>query len=54
MVSPELQRAHADGGYRLYLELLFDDVSAEIAVLFDRSTPQSHLFPNAPGAVRCA
>jgi hypothetical protein len=45
MVSPELQRAHADGGYRLYLELLFDDVSAEIAVLFDRSTPQSHLFP---------
>lgn len=46
MVSPEALRNQPDGGYRLYLELLFDDLSQTLGVLFDRSRPQSILFPS--------
>jgi hypothetical protein len=50
-VCPGLCRAarnndQADGGYRLYLECLFDDLGRELGVLFDRGLPQSLLFPS--------
>ena len=45
MVSPELMRLQADGGYRLYLELLFDALAHLLGPLFDRDLPQSILFP---------
>ena len=35
----------ADRGYRLYLECLFDELSTEIQVLFDRRDPASLLWP---------
>lgn len=47
-VAPSLAQAQADGGYRLFLELLFDDVAGEVRVLFDRTLPPSHLFPEGP------
>lgn len=34
-----------DGGYQLYLECLFDELSTEIKVLFDRRDPASLLWP---------
>lgn len=40
-------------GYRLYLELLFDEASVELPVLFDRSTPASIIFPS-PAALKDA
>ena len=46
MVSPEACREEADGGYRLYLEMLFDDFSQEMGVLFDRSLPNAIVFPS--------
>lgn len=50
MISPEAIRAAAlertDGGYCLYLQLLFDDLAHAVGVLFERSLPQSILFPN--------
>ena len=50
MVSPEVVRSanleRADGSYCLYLTLLFDDLSHAIGALFDRSLPQSILFPS--------
>jgi len=61
LLSPEAMRAQPDpstglgtgsstgfgagGGYRLYLELLFDDLSQTLGVLFDRTLPTSILFP---------
>ncbi|HEU5422630.1 MAG TPA: hypothetical protein VFU72_03740, partial [Nitrolancea sp.] len=45
LLSPEAMRPEPDGGYRLYLELLFQDLSAEIGVLFDLDLPQGILFP---------
>jgi len=48
LVSPEAMRAQPDGGYRLYLELLFDDLGQALGVLFDRSLPASILFPSQP------
>jgi len=33
------------GGYRLYLELLFDDLSHALGAVFDRTVPTSILFP---------
>ncbi|MDY6876096.1 MAG: SAM-dependent methyltransferase [Chloroflexota bacterium] len=45
LISPEAMRAQPDGGYRLYLELLFDDLSQTLGVLFDRTLPTSILFP---------
>ena len=34
-----------DDGYRLYLESLFDEISTEVGVLFDRLAPGSLLWP---------
>jgi hypothetical protein len=48
LISPEATRAQPDGGYRLYLELLFDDLGQTLGVLFDRSVPTSVLFPSQP------
>lgn len=54
-----------DHGYRLYLEALFDEVSTEVGVLFDRLAPGSLLWPrrralqelldtlNAPDLIPC-
>lgn len=42
----------ADGGYRLFLEMLFDDVAREVRVLFDRALPPSHLFPEGQALKR--
>ncbi len=47
MIAPEALRNKADGGYRLYLELLFDDLGQALGVLFDRALPQSILFPSS-------
>ena len=53
LLSPEAMRAQpgpsaglgTGGGYRLYLELLFDDLGQALGVLFDRTLPTSILFP---------
>jgi hypothetical protein len=45
MLSPAALRGEPDGGYRLYLELLFDDLSQTLGALFDRTVPTSILFP---------
>jgi hypothetical protein len=50
-VSPEVCRAARNGpvldaGYRVFLELLFDDFAEELGVLFDRRLPQSIIFPS--------
>src|SRR5690349_17536869 len=34
-IAPTLAQSQPDGGYRRFLELLFDDVAAEVRVLFD-------------------
>lgn len=46
MISPEAVRNKPDGGYQLYLELLIDDLANAQGALFDRSLPQSILFPS--------
>ncbi len=48
LLSPEAMRAQPDGGYRLYLELLSDDLGQTLGVLFDRTLPTSILFPSQP------
>lgn len=48
LISPEAMRSQPDGGYRLYLELLFDDLSQALGMLFDRTTPTSILFASQP------
>lgn len=40
-----VERLPDDGGYRLYLESLFDELSTEIKVLFDRHDSASLLWP---------
>lgn len=45
LLSPEAIRAEPDGGYRLYLELLCEDLALEIGVLFDLRLGQGRLFP---------
>jgi len=45
-VVPAVRRARSDDGYRLFLELLFDDVAREVRLLFDRTSPLSHPFPD--------
>jgi hypothetical protein len=50
-VCPGLTRAARnnnvpDGGYRLYLECLFDDLATDLGVLFDRRLPQAIIFPS--------
>ncbi|RLC76209.1 MAG: SAM-dependent methyltransferase, partial [Chloroflexi bacterium] len=48
LLSPEAMRGQPDGGYRLYLELLFDDLGQALGVLFDRTLPTSLIFPTQP------
>lgn len=48
-VAPAVVRSEGSDSYRTFLELLFDDVSHEVRVLFDRSHPASHLFPSPQG-----
>ena len=45
LISPSLVRQSEDGGYRIYLEILFDDLSQSLGALFDRALPQSIIFP---------
>jgi len=45
-ISPQAMRGEPDGGYQLYLELLFDDLTQVLGPLFDRSLPCSILFPS--------
>jgi hypothetical protein len=45
-ISPQLCMTHPDGGYRFYLELLYDDLAHDLGVLFDRDLPQAILFPS--------
>lgn len=45
LLSPEALRGQRDGGYRFYLELLFDDLAQVLGILFDRTAPTSILFP---------
>ncbi|MFC1559073.1 Eco57I restriction-modification methylase domain-containing protein [Gemmatimonadota bacterium] len=40
-----------EGSYRTFLELLFDDISNDVRLLFDRSMPASFLFPKG-GALK--
>lgn len=46
MISPTAMRAQPDGGYQLYLEMLFDDLSHFMGVIFDQTLPTAILFPN--------
>lgn len=46
-LAPEYTRSVPDGGYRLFLECLCDEVARDVGVLFDRSLPHSRLFPSA-------
>ena len=48
LLSPEAMRSQPGGGYRLYLELLFDDLGQALGALFDRTLPTSILFPSQP------
>ena len=45
-VETSVARTEGDGGYRAFLELLFDDCASEIRLLFDRTLPSSYLFPS--------
>ncbi len=47
LLSPEAMRGEPDGGYRLYIELLSDDLAHLIGVIFDRSAPTSIIFPSS-------
>lgn len=44
-LAPGLQLLPESGGYRLYVESLFDELSTEVKVLFDRRDPASVLWP---------
>jgi hypothetical protein len=46
LISPEALRDKPDGGYRLYLNLLIASFNKTLGALFDRSLPQSILFPS--------
>ena len=45
LISPEAMRSQPDGGYRFYLELIFDDLALALGDLFDRRLPTSILYP---------
>ncbi len=45
MVAPQVCQSQADGGYQLFLELLFDELAASIRPLFDRRGAHSIIFP---------
>jgi Eco57I restriction-modification methylase len=44
-LAPGLLLLPDGGGYRLYIESLFDELSTEVKVLFDRRDPASALWP---------
>ena len=44
-LAPALKGLPDGAGYRLYLESLFDELSTEVKVLFDRRDPASALWP---------
>jgi len=44
-VCPQVCQAQPDGGYQLFLEMLFDELASSIRPLFDRGTPHSIIFP---------
>ena len=44
-MAPGVQRLPEGAGYRLYVESIFDELSTEVKVLFDRSDPSSVLWP---------
>jgi hypothetical protein len=44
-MAPGLQLLPESVGYRLYIESLFDELSTEVKVLFDRRDPSSVLWP---------
>ena len=44
-MAPGLQLLPDSAGYRLYIESLFDELSTEVKVLFDRRDPSSVLWP---------
>lgn len=44
-LAPGLDRLPNEEGYRIYLECLFDELSTEVKVLFDRSDASSLLWP---------
>lgn len=44
-MAPGLPLLAESAGYRLYLESLFDELSTEVKVLFDRRDPSSVLWP---------
>lgn len=44
-MAPGLPLLPESAGYRLYLESLFDELSTEVKVLFDRRDPSSVLWP---------
>lgn len=46
--APALPVLREQEGYRLYLELIFDELSSEIKVLFDRRDPASLVWPRRP------
>jgi hypothetical protein len=46
MLSPEALSAAPDGGFELYLRLLFADLSKALGVLFDDTVPTAVLFPS--------
>ncbi|MCL6478737.1 MAG: BREX-1 system adenine-specific DNA-methyltransferase PglX [Peptococcaceae bacterium] len=46
-VCPEVCRGHDDEGYRVYLELIFDEMAADVPDLFDRGLPYSIVFPSS-------
>jgi len=48
-VDPTVVQAESDSGYRVFLELLFDDAANEVRLLFDRALPASYLSPSPSG-----
>src|SRR5439155_21184814 len=44
-MAPGIPLLPNGSGYRLYLESLFDELSTEVKVLFDRRDPASALWP---------
>jgi hypothetical protein len=45
-VCPQVCQEKPDGGYQLFLEMLFDELASSIRPLFDRGNPHSIIFPS--------
>ena len=50
-IAPEFSHSTDDRGYQRYLEMLFDEIALRTKALFDRSLPQSTVFPT-PAALQ--